>query len=334
VTAVPDGQERFLVTGGTGCIGSWVVHELVREGAGVTVLSASGADRRLRLILSDDEVARVALVRGDVADLATFERVALAHHVDRIIHLAGLQLPFCAADPSRGAQVNVVGTVNAFEVARRIGIDRVVYASSAAVYGPRTAYAEAVLPPDAPFLPTSHYGVYKVANEQSARVYWQNEGISSVGLRPHSAYGPGREQGVTSKPTVAMIAAAAGRPYRIPFGGRAQFQHAQDVARVFIAAARAPLAGSHAFSIGGRITPVADIVAGIEEVVPGSRGAITFADEVLGFPEAFDDAPLRASIGDWREMPLAAGIASTIDCYRDALRRGIIGDADLDRMLA
>lgn len=334
MTPGANGPGTFLVTGGTGCIGSWVVRELVREGARVIALSASGADRRLRLIMADEDLARVTLVRGDVADLATYESVARDHRAARIIHLAGLQLPFCAADPSRGAQVNVVGTVNAFEVARRIGADRVVYASSAAVYGPKTAYPAAVLAPDAPFLPTSHYGVYKVANEQSARVYWQNEGVSSVGLRPHSAYGPGREQGMTSKPTVAMIAAAAGRPYRIPFGGRAQFQHAQDVARVFIAAARAPLTGSHAFSIGGRISAVGEMVAGIEAAVPGARGTISYADEVLAFPEAFDDAPLRAAIGDWSETPLADGIASTIETYRRALRRGIVVDADLDRMLA
>ena len=79
-----------------------------------------------------------------------------------------MQLPFCAADPIRGAQVNVGGTVTIFELAKRLGVERVVYASSAAVYGPRTHYQEATLGPGAAFFPTSHYGVYKVARRPVA----------------------------------------------------------------------------------------------------------------------------------------------------------------------
>ena len=85
--------------------------------------------------------------------------------------------------------------------------------------------------PDAELFPTSHYGVFKVANEQAARVYWADRRRSRASAcGPHSAYGPGRDQGVTSKPTVAMIAAAGGRPYHVDFGGRYQFQFVEDVA--------------------------------------------------------------------------------------------------------
>ncbi len=326
--------ERVLVTGGTGCIGSWVVRNLVHEEVPVVVLTAGQRFGRLRLILTGAELDRVTFVTADITDMAALESAARRHGVNRIIHLAGMQFPFCAADPIKGALVNVAGTVTIFELARRLGIERVVYASSAAVYGPKSHYEDAVLGPDAAFFPTSHYGVYKVANEQSARVYAQNDGIASIGLRPHSVYGPGRDQGVTSKPTVAMIAAAAGRPYHINFNGHYQFQFADDVARMFLRAARAPFQGAAVYSIGGSAFGVDEIIRCIETNEPGARGRITFDDRPLAFPEAFDGRPMVEALGAYEETPLEEGVSATMDCYRAALRSGTLDEAYLDRVLA
>ena len=209
-----------------------------------------------------------------------------------------------------------------------------MYASSAAVYGPKDRYADEVVGPDAELYPTSHYGVFKVANEQAARVYWQTGGIASIGLRPHSAYGPGRDQGVTSKPTVAMIAAAGGRPYHVDFGGRYQFQFVDDVAAAFIAAARADRPGADVFSFGGPRIGVDEIVGVIAALEPRSRGRITFGDRILPFPAAFDGAPLEAALGPQPVTPLGDGVRRTIETYRAALRDGRLGDAFLDRVLA
>lgn len=327
-------DERVLVTGGTGCIGSWVVRNLVREEVTVVALTAARRFARLKLILTDAEFGRINFVTADISDMATIEAAARRHGINRIIHLAGMQLPFCAADPIRGAQVNVGGTVTIFELAKRLGVERVVYASSAAVYGPRTHYQEATLGPGAAFFPTSHYGVYKVANEQNARIFWQTDGIASIGLRPHSVYGPGRDQGMTSKPTLAMIAAAAGRPYHIPFNGRYQFQFADDAARAFLRAARAPLQGATVFDIGGSTVGVDAIVTCIEAHAPEARGRITFGDQPLLLPEAFDSRPILESLGSAAETPLDEGVLRTLDCYRAALREGTLDAAYLDRVLA
>ena len=91
--------------------------------------------------------------------------------------------------------------------------------------------------------PGTIYGVYKRANESTAAVYLAENGVSSTGLRPHTVYGVGRDQGVTSAPTTAMLAAAAGTPFTIPYGGAAQLQLARDVARAFIAASLAGARG-------------------------------------------------------------------------------------------
>ncbi len=326
-------SESFLVTGGTGCIGAWVVRTLVREAVPVTVITAHRRLDRLRLILADDELARVSLVEADITDLDALETAAREARANRIIHLAGMQLPLCAADPLEGARVNVTGTTAVFEAAHRLGIGPVVYASSAAVYGPASHYPQPIVTDDDPLEPTSHYGVYKVANEQAARVWWANERVASIGLRPHSAYGPGRDQGVTSKPTVAMIAAAAGRPYRIGFSGRYQLQFADDVAQAFVRAARLPADGAAVYNIGGSLFGIDEIIATIERVSPASAGTITADDATMPFPVGFDGSALQTRIGTIAETPLEDGVRQTIERYRAALDDGRLGTADLDRIL-
>src|SRR5918995_1423124 len=225
----PDMEERFLVTGASGCIGAWTVAQLVAEGTHVVALDTSDDDHRLRLVLDERALAQVARVRADITDLAALERPLDEHAIPHVIPLAALQVPFCRADPPLGARVNVVGTVNVFEaVARRAErIGPVVYASSVAAYD---ALDDAHAAPAMEGVPSTLYGVYKRANEGTATVYAQERDTPSVGLRPHTVYGPGRDQGLTSAPTSAMLAAAAGTPYKLPFGGAYQLQYAPDVA--------------------------------------------------------------------------------------------------------
>jgi UDP-glucuronate 4-epimerase len=292
-------EETWLVTGASGCIGSWTVLALVREGVEVVALSRRGDDRRLRVIASEDELARVDSVRADITELGMLEDLLAAREVSHIVHLAALQAPFCRADPPLGAQINVAGTTNVLEAARRHGLRTpVVYASSAAVYD---AAGEA-------FTPTTVYGVYKVANEGSARIYWQDHGLASVGLRPHVVYGPGRDQGMTAAPTEAMLAAARGDSFRIPFGGSTQMHYAPDVARAFVDAARRPATGADVFNLGGPTSSVAEIVDAIVAVVPSAR--ITFDDVLLPFasrlPEPWFPMP---------QTPLRDGVRETIQVF-------------------
>ncbi len=315
---------RFLVTGALGCIGAWVVRHLVSEGAPVAVLDLASNPHRLRLILSDEELARVQFIAGDITDLATVEAALKDSAATHVIHLAGLQVPFCKADPPLGARVNVVGTVNIFEAAKRAGLKRVAYASSIAVYGLSDEYPEGPIPHDAPLKPRNHYGVYKQANEGTARVYWLDDGISSVGLRAYTVYGPGRDQGLTSSPTKAMLAAAAGQSYHISFGGRCAYQFAGDVARAFIHAARAPFQGAEVFNLRGSVAHMREVIAAIESAAPEVKGKITFDDKPLPFPEDMDDTAFAQTLGRIPETPLTEGVRQTIDIFRRALAEGKI----------
>jgi nucleoside-diphosphate-sugar epimerase len=322
-------NDRFLITGALGCIGAWTVRNLVREETPVVVFDLASDPRRLKLIMSDDELARVTFVTGDITDLEALERALDDHAITHVIHLAALQIPFVRANPPLGARVNVVGTVNVFEAVarRRDRIGSLVYASSAAVYDAVDAGESGVVAHGAVGHPTTLYGVFKQANEGTARVYWQDARVASIGLRPYIVYGPGRDQGLTSSPTKAMVAAALGKPYHIPYGGRAAYQYADDVARTFIACARAPFQGAEIFNLGGSVATMGEIVAAIEAAAPEVRGLITFDDKPLPFPEAFDAAPLEQVIGTLPFTPLAQAVADTIALFRERIAAGVMPDA-------
>jgi nucleoside-diphosphate-sugar epimerase len=315
-------QERFLVTGALGCIGAWVVRVLAREGVPTTVLDIAGDAHRLRLILTEAELGGVDFVTGDITDLATVEHAVRDSGAMRVVHLAGLQVPFCKADPPLGARVNVVGTVNVFEAAKRAGLPRLAYASSVAVFGQSEEYPEAALGDEAPQKPHTHYGVFKRANEGTARIYWEDDGLASVGLRPFAVYGPGRDQGLTSSPTRAMLAAAAGRPYHIPYGGRGAYQYAEDAARAFVRAAGVTIDGAHVFNMRGSAVHMREIIQAIETVEPAASGRITFDDKPLPFPEDLDDSALQAALGPLTTTPLRQGVQSTIALFKHALAEG------------
>ena len=176
------------------------------------------------------------------------------HGITNVIHLAALQVPFSPGGPAARRAVNVVGTVNLFEAVKRSRgpMAPLVYTSSIGVFSAADANpATHRLEETAEGHPTTHYGVYKQANEGTARVYALDDGIASVGLRPMTVYGAGRDQGLTSSPTTAIAAAVLGMPYTIAFGGRTLFQYAEDVARTLLAASRSGLDGAHVFNLGG-----------------------------------------------------------------------------------
>jgi nucleoside-diphosphate-sugar epimerase len=313
-------DERFLVTGALGCIGAWTVRELAREGVPVVGLDVGTDTRRLELVMGPDELERVTLARGDITDLDAVERALRDHDITNVIHLAALQVPFCRADPPLGARVNVVGTVNVFEaVRRRVDAGRamapVVYTGSIGMYSPGDIDpASGRLLEDAEPHPGNHYGVYKHANEDTARVYAADNGIASVGLRPMTVYGAGRDQGMTSSPTVAIAAAVLGTPFRITFGGSTLFQYAEDVARTLILASRAAPAGACVFNLGGSPVSIAAWVDAIEDAVPGARDLLSIEPAPLPFPADIQHDRL-AQLGTVPVTPYREAIAATARIY-------------------
>ena len=300
--------ERFLVTGADGCIGAWTVRLLLDEGADVTTFDLGANDSRHRLI-SGGAPLDFRRIIGDIVDRSAV--VDAMAGVDRVIHLAALQVPFCKADPSGGAAVNVQGTVNVFEAAVEHGISPVAYASSAAIYGPVDLYPGPVLGPDALPKPATLYGAYKVANEQTAAVYAADHGLASVGLRPFTVYGAGRDQGVTSQPTAAIYSAVRGEPYEVGYGGVTDFHYAPDVARAFIAAARVELdaPAAPAVNLRGHVTSIDDFVDRVRRIT--GFDDLSVSGDPLPFAHALSPAGLDELLGDIEPTPFDDAIAET-----------------------
>ena len=315
--------ETFLVTGAMGCIGAWALRHLVDQGHRAVSFDLSTRRDRVNLLLSPEEQESITFLQGDLTDTAQVRDAVESQNVTRIIHLAALQVPFCKADPVTGARVNVTGTVNVFEAARHGGIPHIAYASSIAVYGPPERYDSELIAHDAPHDPRTLYGVYKSANEGTARVYWADWQVSSTALRAYTVYGVGRDQGLTSEPTKALLAVAAGKPASISFGGAMQFQWASDVAQQFIAAALEEPSGAYAFNFGGPITTVQEFADVVRAARP--KADLAVADVTLPFPAGFDDQPLRDHAAAFYATPLVEGIGQTLAQFEALLARGQLG---------
>lgn len=316
----------YFITGAQGCIGSWIVKALVERDDDVVVFDRSDDARRLRAIMSAEQIARVRFVPGDITDGDAVRRALDESGARRVIHLAGLQVPICKADPVRGALVNVAGTLNVFEAARMMRVEHVVYASSAAVYGLNDD--DAVLDETAACEPSTHYGVFKRANEGNARIYFLDHGVCSVGLRPLTVYGVNRDFGLTSDPTKAMKAAVLGRPFHIRFGGATDFQYVADTAAAFIACADKTPEGAQIFNLHGETVTVERIANLINEV--SESALITFGGPPIPIAPALDDSAIRRLLGDLPSMPLETGVRETMDRFAALRDAGTLDTSDLD----
>lgn len=315
--------DRFLVTGGLGCIGAWTAHELLAAGDEVIIADLGTADHRLRNLVGDDP-AGLTRIPLDITDADAVRRCFAEQAPTHVIHLAALQVPFCRADPIGGARVNVVGTVALLEAAAEHLPDTTfAYASSVAAYGGEDEpTVDGVAAADPQGKPHTLYGVYKRANEDTAAVYHADRGLSSIGLRPYVVYGVGRDQGVTSSPNMAMLAAASGEPFRISYGGRAVYQHGRDAARAFIAAARTAFDGATVLNLPGDEVSMAEIIDAIRAVIPDA--AIEMDDIQLPFPPSVDTREFDRVVGAVPRYALAEGVAETIERFRSLLEAGAV----------
>jgi len=309
---LPDGQCEgpVLVTGAGGCIGAWVV--AILRASGVAVLAADLSDnrRRLALVMGADAAEQVKWANCDVTDYQAVLGLAKKHQIEAIIHLAGLQVPFCAADPALGARVNVEGTINILQTARELGIRRTAYASSVAALA---------LPPGGPFKETL-YGVYKMANEQSAYVYWSDWQVPSVGLRPNVVYGVARDQGISSKNTLAIEAAVKKEPFIIPYTGNYSWLYAGEAAAAFIAAVSQNGEGAPVFNLNGQCETIEAGIEIISSLAP--EADIRCEGTPFPFPPDLDEAPVRYQLPEYPAISVKDGITATFTAFSALHHKG------------
>ncbi|MCB9880440.1 MAG: NAD-dependent epimerase/dehydratase family protein [Planctomycetes bacterium] len=309
---------HYIVTGALGCIGAWVTKLLVDRGDVPVVFDLPGDRRRLRELLGE-RLEEIVFVDGDITDLTALENTVRETDAHRIVHLAGLQVPFCKADPARGALVNVLGTIHVLEVAKRLQLDGVVYASSAAVYGPPEDDLAAAPDENSALEPSTHYGVFKRANEGNARIYWTDDGVRSVGLRPLTVYGVGRDQGLTSGPTTAMRKLVRGEPSTISFSGATDFLYVADCAAAFLACVDACPDGAPVYNLSGHSVTVekfVDIVGRTaRQMGIDTADRITIDGPALPIPGAIDGSAFASAYPNAPKTKLEDGIRETLERF-------------------
>lgn len=310
-------SNSILVTGGGGFIGTWVLRELLSRGLRPVVFDVQKNNERWDSILGGD-AAKVAFVAGSLLDRGLLQRTADEHRVSHIIHLAALLTPNCQQDPFAGCEVNVLGSVALFELARACAgqIRGISYASSYAVYGPEADDRSLGLTA-ADNRPPSFYGAFKMAVDLIAEQYWRHFSIASVGIRPHVAYGPERTVGLTAGPSQACRAAAMGEPYSINYTGRVGYDYVEDVARAFVQSTLETPRGSVVVDLPSQLATTEEFVNVIDHVVPGAGQRLKIDGPAI--PSNIPPKPHYISelFPDWRTTTLEEGVRRTVDFYRN-----------------
>ena len=301
---------RVLVTGAQGCIGSWIVKQLLERGDDVVIYDLDREPVRIKRITPPDLVEKLKIEPGQIEDTAAVKALVKDEEITHIVHLAAVLMPFCQAQPVTGGLINVIGTLNVFEAARDAGWPvKIVYASSSAVWGPEHAYDQRKLSEDDPLKPATHYGVFKQANEGNARAFYASNGISSIGLRPWAVYGYGRDLGVTADPTLAMRAVVRNQPFQIRLSGH------MDMAGTFIASLYAPLEGAQVFNLAGEVVEMGALIQMIDQIRPGAAKLLTNAGPQVPVAYQMDDSQLQAHVAGIVKTPLLAGIERTVKMF-------------------
>lgn len=264
-----------LLTGGLGVIGSWALRALLERGERPVVLDVR-PDKRL---VHDLEGA-YDLEIGDLLDHDLLHRVGSTYGVDRVCHLAAVLPPAAQANPGLGFRVNAVGTVGLLDVARTLGVKRVVYTSSKAVYGPpvgKHAFPGYVpVPETSPYSPADVYGATKLCGELMVHHYREVYGLDTIVLRLASTYGPGKTERHGAVGTVSRIieSAYAGTPISLPQGGdeRSDYVYNRDVGRAVALAAFADSPPSRVYNIGtGTPVTLFEIADTVRSLVPSAQ---------------------------------------------------------------
>lgn len=262
-------MHTIFITGGTGCIGSVTIYKLLQsEAVGKIVIATRSSNTEpLKLWSGENLDPRLEFVRLDVADYKAMEEVVTKVNPTHIIHLGAYQSPDCSKYHLQGMEINTGGTMALFDIAEKLpNLQRFVFASSAAVYGMRAMYPNPGITEDAQLAPPNHYGIWKLAGEHLARLFYDNTKVPTVCLRINTTYGKGRDKGKTSAPTNALKAIAMGSvssqpiPFEMPYQGRENYHFVEDVGTHFAACTLQPYDGFGAFNIKGKTIAIEEFL--------------------------------------------------------------------------
>lgn len=313
-----DTDATVLVTGGTGFIGSYAVRDLLEHGHEVVAYDRSTDTRILENLGVADGVE---VRRGDVADPTDVFRAVEETGATHVVHLAALLTTSARENPRAAADVNVLGTNTVLEAARVFDdqIERVAWASSAAVYAPPRHYDVDWVDEDELVYPDTLYGATKEYNEHQARVYHEEYGVDHVALRPTVAYGPYRETGGSAFLANIVEKPALGESYSVDYGDQAiDWQHVEDIAQAFRKATFTPESDltRRVYNVRGELATIREAAETVESIVPDAEVHVS-DDGELPWTQNLDMTRAQADLDYEPEYDLESGFRTYIDVLRE-----------------
>jgi len=271
-------MKKILVIGGAGFVGSHTVDELIERGFTVSVLDLKSWDEAVNLHHHKKGV--ITYIQGDIRDFEFLEKNFAGH--THVLHLAALvSVPESISNPLEFNNTNITGTLNVFEAARRNNISKVVYASSAAVYGNQSSVPVAE---SAQTKSESPYGLHKIVNDEYAHLYGQNFNLSITGLRYFNIFGPRQNPSSPYSGVVSIFVdkIQKGEPITIYGDGKQtrDFVYVDNVVQANLLALGSDKRGVYNVGIGQE-TSLLTLVSTIEEVV-GKKTQIDFKNKREG----------------------------------------------------
>ena len=307
--------KRLVVIGGAGLIGSHVVDRLTREDVGEVVIYdnfARGTHENLRDALKDPRVT-VYEVGGDICQADILD--AALKGADGVFHLAALWLLQCHEFPRAAFDVNVAGTFNVLEACVANNVKRLVYSSSASVYGDAV---EEPMTEDHPFNNRNFYGATKIAGEAMATAYHHRYGLPVVGLRYMNVYGPRQDyQGAYVAVIMKILDRIDAGERPIVYGDGSQaydFVHVTDCAEANLCAVKADTIDAY-YNVGtGTRTTINELavlllqLTGSNQNIQYEPGGMTFVKNRIGCPKK-----AAREIGFTATVSLAEGLRQVVD---------------------
>jgi nucleoside-diphosphate-sugar epimerase len=311
---------HYLVTGGTGFVGAYIVRDLLQQGHQVVVYDLAPNGEFLADVVPAAARERVRMVAGDVTDLPLLLRTMRGTPPERIIHLAATLGASSERNPLRAVRVNCEGTINIFEAALTFKVQKVVWASSIAVFGPASRRPSGEIANSAYHRPNDLYGACKSLNEQFGTHYRHQHGLDCVGVRFSVVYGYGKALTVARGTgadflTELIEKPALGQPGVVPHGDAVlDWLGVEDAARAVVLASQTPRNPSIGLNICGERSAIRDVAALVQRLLPQAQ--LEVQPGTWGGAMHYEMATTEAEIGYTPQVTLEEGVRRYLNALR------------------
>ncbi|MFC1971095.1 NAD-dependent epimerase/dehydratase family protein [Chloroflexota bacterium] len=313
----------YLITGGTGFLGSYVVRDLLKKGIkDIVCLQRSGITQVFRDIAGAENADKIKVIQGDIGDTVWLFNVIRDNNIDIIIHLGFVLEPVASLQPAYALKVNCIGINNMLEAVRLFKLKRLVWTSSSRCFGNLgETWTEPVGGDDALYMPDDCYGATKALDEFMMKLYYNKFGVDSITVRMARSFGIGKWTGGGATVSQFIKECALNIPTTI--GGAhhvTPWQYIEDTADLVIKSCEVLTTKSRIFNTGEELS-ISQMVEIIRKINPEAKVTV---EERLGVGKVFvpashpkiDISTTEAEIGWTPKYSIEGGLRLMMNYFR------------------